>query len=126
MPIGEFANDPEAGPLPLPRPGLDQLDHSDTNDGLTGEFATVLFNVYADQDELIASEEQVEQLGTKGTTFPIGAQVEAPSGSTAGLRRGDGEREPLRRHQRRRGAPGRRPDRVLRGQPPVPHPGHDR
>lgn len=52
-------------------------------EGLTGEFATVLFNVYDKNDELIASEEQVEELGTAGTTFPIGTQVEIPSGSKA-------------------------------------------
>ena len=50
--------------------------------GLTGEFATVLFNVYDEADELIVSEEQVELLGTAGTTFPIGTLIEIPSGST--------------------------------------------
>ena len=53
------------------------------HEGLTGEFATVLFNVYDEADELIASEEQVERLGTAGTTFPIGTQVKIPSGSEA-------------------------------------------
>lgn len=53
------------------------------HDGLTGEFATVLFNVYDDQGDLVASAEQVEQLATEGTTFPIGTQVEVPSGSEA-------------------------------------------
>lgn len=52
------------------------------HEGLTGEFATVLFNVYDDQDNLIVSQEQVEELGTDGTTFPMGTQVEVPSGST--------------------------------------------
>lgn len=51
--------------------------------GLTGEFATVLFNVYDAEDNLIASTEQVEELSTEGTTVPIGTQVEVPSGSTA-------------------------------------------
>ena len=32
------------------------------NTTLTGEFATVLFNVYDDEDNLIVSEEQVEEL----------------------------------------------------------------
>lgn len=54
-----------------------------THEGLTGEFATVLFNVYDDNDDLVASTEQVEQLATAGTTFPIGTQVEVPSGSSA-------------------------------------------
>ncbi|SDS11292.1 hypothetical protein SAMN04489860_0823 [Paraoerskovia marina] len=53
------------------------------HDGLTGEFATVLFNIYDENDELIASEEQVEVLGTAGTTFPIGTQVSLPAESTA-------------------------------------------
>lgn len=52
-------------------------------EGLTGEFATVLFNVYDEGDNLIASAEQVEELSTEGTTFPIGTQVEVPSGETA-------------------------------------------
>lgn len=52
------------------------------HEGLTGEFATVLFNVYDDQDNLIVTQEQVEELGTEGTTFPMGTQVEIPSGST--------------------------------------------
>lgn len=52
-------------------------------EGRTGEFATVLFNVYDENDTLIASQEQVEELSTKGTTFPIGTQVELPSGSKA-------------------------------------------
>jgi len=53
------------------------------HEGLTGEYATVLFNVYDKNDDLIASEEQVEELGTAGTTFPIGTQVEIPSGAKA-------------------------------------------
>lgn len=52
------------------------------HEGLTGEFATVLFNVYDDEDNLVVSQEQVEELGTEGTTFPMGTQVEIPSGST--------------------------------------------
>lgn len=51
--------------------------------GLTGEFATVLFNVYDEGDNLIVSTEQVEELSTEGTTFPMGTQVEVPSGETA-------------------------------------------
>lgn len=53
------------------------------HEGLTGEFATVLFNVYDEEDNLIASIEQVEELSTEGTTFPMGTQVDIPSGSTA-------------------------------------------
>lgn len=52
------------------------------HEGLTGEFATVLFNVYDDEDNLVLSQEQVEELGTEGTTFPIGTHIEVPSGST--------------------------------------------
>ncbi len=47
--------------------------------GHTGEYATVLFNVYAG-DKLIASEEQVELLASAGTTFPIGTQISVPEG----------------------------------------------
>jgi len=54
------------------------------HNGYTGEFATVLFNVYNQDDKLIASQEQVEQLGTSGTAFPIGTQVQIPEGETAG------------------------------------------
>ena len=54
-----------------------------THEGLTGKFATVLFNLYDTDDNLIASEEQVEQFSTLGTTFPIGTLVEIPSGSKA-------------------------------------------
>lgn len=53
------------------------------HEGLTGEFATVLFNVYDEGDNLIASTEHVEELSTEGTTFPMGTQVEVPSGKTA-------------------------------------------
>ena len=52
-------------------------------EGLTGEFATVLFNVFDGDGNLIASQEQIEQLGTKGAKFPIGTQVEIPPGTTA-------------------------------------------
>ncbi|WP_177370998.1 hypothetical protein [Brachybacterium vulturis] len=51
------------------------------HEGLTGEFATVLYNVYDDEDNLIVSQEQVEELGTEGATFPIGTQLEIPAGS---------------------------------------------
>jgi len=55
------------------------VEHS----GLTGEFATVLFNIYNEEGQLIASQEQVEELGTSGTTFPIGTQVSIPEGESA-------------------------------------------
>lgn len=51
--------------------------------GLTGEFATVLFNVYDSDGTILASEEQIEQLTTTGTTFPIGRQIKIPEGATA-------------------------------------------
>ena len=52
--------------------------------GYTGEFATVLFNVYDDSDKLVASTEHVEGFTNAEATFPIGTMVEVDEGVTIG------------------------------------------
>jgi hypothetical protein len=52
--------------------------------GYTGEFATVLFNVYDNADNLVASTDQVERFTSAEAAFPIGTMVEIDGGVTVG------------------------------------------